>query len=174
MAELQRIEGDHVAPLLSQMSHGVRTDVAGAAGHENSHGLQPAPSPAPRWHHGPITDDHDSGGSAEPQDQGPDDEQPSGFDRWRKESAIGEVGTSIAKGLRNVFAPTQQEVVIVASVPGDPPDADQKLRVVLDPDDPSKSVAIFPEVEHTPDAHPAAGPDHPPDDVEPGTAPDQD
>jgi hypothetical protein len=108
----------------------------------------PSPCRSPRWHHGPITDDHDSGGSAEPQDQAPEDDQPVGFDRWRKESALGEVGTSIAKGLRNVFAPTQQEVVIVASVPGDPPDADQKLRVVLDPDDPTKSVAIFPTTEH--------------------------
>jgi hypothetical protein len=35
--------------------------------------------------------------------------------------------------------------VIVASVPGDPPDADQRLRVVLDPDDPTKSVAILPK-----------------------------
>jgi hypothetical protein len=45
--------------------------------------------------------------------------------------------------------------VIVASVPGDPPDADQHLRVVLDPDDPTKSVAILPkpepEAETTPD-----------------------
>jgi hypothetical protein len=32
----------------------------------------------------------------------------------------------------------------MASVPGDPPDADQRLRVVLDPDDPTKSVAILP------------------------------
>jgi hypothetical protein len=36
-------------------------------------------------------------------------------------------------------------VVIVASVPGDPPDADERLRVVLDPDDPTKSVAILPK-----------------------------
>jgi hypothetical protein len=128
---------------------------------------------SPRWHHGPITDDHDSGGSAEPQDDRPDDEEPSTFDRWRRESAIGEVGTSIAKGLRNIFAPTQQEVVIVASVPGDPPDADQKLRVVLDPDDPTKSVAIFPD----PDRHPGSGPG--PDaggdstSADPGTTSDQ-
>jgi hypothetical protein len=127
---------------------------------------------SPRWHHGPINDDHDTGGSAEPQDETPDDEQPGGFDRWRKESAIGEVGTSIAKGLRNVFAPTQQEVVIVASVPGDPPDADQKVRVVLDPDDPTKSVAIFPNAEHNPEPHP--GPAPAADESDPATTPDQD
>jgi hypothetical protein len=127
----------------------------------------------PGWHHGPITGDHDSGGSAEPQDETPEDEQPGGFDRWRKESALGEVGTSIAKGLRNVFAPTQQEVVIVASVPGDPPDADQKLRVVLDPDDPTKSRAIFPDTEDTSEPRPAAGPTSVADDADPGRAPDQ-
>lgn len=102
-----------------------------------------------------------------------------GFDRWRRESAIGEVGTSIAKGLRNIFAPTQQEVVIVASVPGDPPDADQKLRVVLDPDDPTKSVAIFPDPERLPRAAPGPdatnGSDHrdPDSTTYPGTTPDQ-
>jgi hypothetical protein len=67
------------------------------------------------------------------------------FDRWRKESALGAVGTGIARGFHAVFAPRADEVVIVASVPGDPPDADQRVRVVLDPDDPTKSVAIMPE-----------------------------
>jgi hypothetical protein len=33
--------------------------------------------------------------------------------------------------------------VVSAPVPGDPPDADQGFRVVLDPDDPAKSVAVF-------------------------------
>jgi hypothetical protein len=41
----------------------------------------------------------------------------------------------------------------VASVPGDPPDADERLRVVLDPNDPTKSVAILPK------PHPGPGPD---------------
>ncbi len=36
------------------------------------------------------------------------------------------------------------EIAIVASVPGEPPDADQRLQVILDPDDPTKSVAIMP------------------------------
>jgi hypothetical protein len=35
-------------------------------------------------------------------------------------------------------------VVIVAAVPGDPPDADTRLRVILDPDDPTKSIAVMP------------------------------
>ena len=35
------------------------------------------------------------------------------------------------------------EAVIVASVPGDPPDP-ERLQVILDPDDPSKSVVIVP------------------------------
>jgi hypothetical protein len=35
--------------------------------------------------------------------------------------------------------------VITAPAPGDPPDADERLRVILDPDDPTKSVAILPK-----------------------------
>ncbi len=69
----------------------------------------------------------------------------SGFDSWRRESALGSVGTGIARGLQAVFAPPADEIVIVAAVPGDPPDADQRVRVILDPDDPTKSVAIMPE-----------------------------
>ena len=68
-----------------------------------------------------------------------------GFDRWRKESALGSVGTGVARGLHAVFGRPVDEVVVVASVPGDPPDASERLRVILDPDDPSKSVALMPE-----------------------------
>jgi hypothetical protein len=69
--------------------------------------------------------------------------EPEGFERWRRESAVGSVGTGIARGLQNVFAPPANQPVIVASVPGDPPDP-ERLQVVLDPDDPSKSVALLP------------------------------
>jgi hypothetical protein len=55
------------------------------------------------------------------------------------------VGTGIAKGLQNVFAPTDNHQVIVAEVPGDPPDADERVRVILDPDDPTKAVAYVPK-----------------------------
>jgi hypothetical protein len=72
------------------------------------------------------------------------EEAPEGFDRWRKESALGGIGTGIARGLQSVFAPPPDEVVIVAAVPGDPPDADTRLRVILDPDDPTKSIAVMP------------------------------
>jgi hypothetical protein len=34
--------------------------------------------------------------------------------------------------------------VITAEAPGDPPDASERIRVILDPDDPSKSVALMP------------------------------
>jgi len=78
---------------------------------------------------------------------------PAGFDRWRRESALGNVGTGIARGLQAVFAPPADEPVIVASVPGDPPDPD-RLQVILDPDDPSKSVVIVPP---SPDGDPPAG-----------------
>jgi hypothetical protein len=72
------------------------------------------------------------------------DEASEGFDRWRKESAIGGVGTGIARGLQAVFAPPAHEIAIVAEVPGEPPDADTRVRVILDPDDPTKSIAVVP------------------------------
>ena len=33
----------------------------------------------------------------------------------------------------------------MAEVPGDPPDASERVRVILDPDDPTKSVAYVPK-----------------------------
>ncbi len=80
-----------------------------------------------------------------PVEAGSENDRAGGFDRWRKESTLGAVGTGVARGLQAVFAPPVDEVVIVAAVPGDPPDADQRVRVILDPDDPTKSVAIMPE-----------------------------
>jgi hypothetical protein len=73
-----------------------------------------------------------------------------GFDRWRKESAIGGIGTGIARGLQAVFAPPAHEIAIVAEVPGEPPDADRRLRVILDPDDPTKSIAVVPTTPEDP------------------------
>jgi hypothetical protein len=72
------------------------------------------------------------------------DEPAQGFERWRKESAIGGIGTGIALGLQAVFAPPPQEIAIVAEVPGEPPDADTRLRVILDPDDPTKPITVVP------------------------------
>jgi hypothetical protein len=73
-----------------------------------------------------------------------DAEEPaSGFDAWRRRSAAGEVGTAIARGLAAVFAPNENKPVVSAPVPGDPPDPDKGFRVLLDPDDPTKSVAVF-------------------------------
>jgi hypothetical protein len=107
--------------------------------------------------HGPITQDEtqdENETAPDVEDARSDDPPGSGFERWRRESALGAVGTGIAKGLRNVFAPTDDHQVIVAEVPGDPPDAGERLRVILDPDDPTKSVAIVPE--HASDASPEA------------------
>ena len=39
----------------------------------------------------------------------------------------------------------------MAAVPGDPPDADSRVRVILDPDDPTKSIAVVPH-RHPPTA----------------------
>ena len=100
-------------------------------------GTQQSPSNRPTLSRGspPRRDDADDDEA---------DEAPDRFDRWRKESAIGNVGTGIARGLQAVFAPPAHEIAIVAEAPGEPPDADQRLRVILDPDDPTKSIAMVP------------------------------
>lgn len=89
-----------------------------------------------------VDEDVEEGG-----DEGGDEEDggSGGFDSWRRESALGAVGTGLARGLQAVFAPPAHEIAIVAAVPGEPPDADQRLQVILDPDDPTKSVAIVPK-----------------------------
>jgi hypothetical protein len=81
-----------------------------------------------------------------------EEDEGGGFDSWRRESALGAVGTGIARGLHAVFAPRADEVVIVAAVPGEPPDADQRLQVILDPDDPTKSIAVMPKTPREPPA----------------------
>jgi hypothetical protein len=66
------------------------------------------------------------------------------FDAWRRRSAIGAIATGVALGLKEIFQPTSIEPVITAEAPGEPPDDDSRLRVVLDPEDPTKSVAYLP------------------------------
>jgi hypothetical protein len=80
----------------------------------------------------------------DPIEEGRDPEPPRRFDAWRRRSAIGALATGVALGLKEIFQPTNIEPVITAPAPGDPPDAGERLRVILDPDDPSKSVAILP------------------------------
>ena len=87
----------------------------------------------------------DGGPAGEPVETESEEDEGGGFDSWRRESALGAVGTGIARGLHAVFAPRADEVVIVAAVPGEPPDADQRLQVILDPDDPTKSIAVIPK-----------------------------
>jgi hypothetical protein len=94
----------------------------------------------------------------EPKDDTTEPEfEPAGFERWRRESALGSVGTGIARGLQNVFGTQQDQVVMVAPIPGGPPDPD-RLQVILDPDDPTKSIAVLPA------ADPPAGDDEHPRD----------
>jgi hypothetical protein len=50
----------------------------------------------------------------------------------------------VALGLKEIFQPTNIEPVITAEAPGEPPDDENRLRVVLDLEDPSKSVAYLP------------------------------
>ena len=69
------------------------------------------------------------------------------FDAWRRRSAIGGMATGMALGLQEIFYPNKNEPVLTAEAPGDPPDADERLRVILDPDDPTKSVAILPRAD---------------------------
>ena len=88
----------------------------------------------------------------------PEDEvAPGRFDAWRRRSAIGGVATGIALGLQEVFSPNKNEPVISAEAPGEPPDADERLRVILDPDDPTKSVVLLPRRDQPPSM-----PDRPP------------
>jgi hypothetical protein len=79
----------------------------------------------------------------EPQEQGAEELPSRRFEGWRRRSAIGAIATGVALGLKEIFQPTNIEPVISAVAPGDPPDPDAPLRVILDPEDPSKSVAIL-------------------------------
>jgi hypothetical protein len=89
---------------------------------------------------------------AEPEDTSMDQhEGSSGFDEWRRDSALGAIGTGIARGLHDALAPPVDEMIIVASVPGDPPDG-FRVRVILDPEDPTKSFAIVPRKSVDPDS----------------------
>jgi hypothetical protein len=81
---------------------------------------------------------------AEPLNAPPEDFPVRRFDSWRRRSAMGAIATGVALGLKEIFQPTNIQPVITAEAPGDPPDANNRLRVILDPDDPSKSVAILP------------------------------
>ncbi|HWE66794.1 MAG TPA: hypothetical protein VG298_09130 [Acidimicrobiales bacterium] len=78
------------------------------------------------------------------EDQASEDLASRRFDAWRRRSAIGGMATGMALGLQEIFYPNKNEPVLTAEAPGDPPDADERLRVILDPDDPTKSVAILP------------------------------
>src|SRR5271154_581375 len=72
------------------------------------------------------------------------------FDAWRRRSAIGGMATGVALGLQEIFSPTRNEPGISAEAPGEPPDADERPRVILDPDDPAKSVVVVPPTPRTP------------------------
>ena len=110
-------------------------DEVGAKGHEGEDPVDPEGVAA-------SLEDTDADADSPSDATGPEFE-PEGFERWRRESALGSVGTGIARGLQNVFAPPANQPVIVASVPGDPPDP-ERLQVILDPDDPSESVVLLP------------------------------
>jgi hypothetical protein len=87
--------------------------------------------------------------SIEPTEDLPEDESTESltsrrFDSWRRRSAIGGMATGVALGLQDIFYPTNNEPVISAEAPGEPPDAGERMRVILDPDDPTKSVVVIP------------------------------
>jgi hypothetical protein len=94
------------------------------------------------------------------QDDEPGDEIASArFDAWRRRSAIGGIATGVALGLQEVFYPTNNQPVISAEAPGEPPDADERVRVILDPDDPTKSIVLMPKSPGPDgDAAPPSGP----------------
>jgi hypothetical protein len=78
------------------------------------------------------------------EEDAPEDLPSRKFDAWRRRSAVGGMATGIALGLQDIFYPNKNQPVLTAEAPGDPPDADERLRVILDPDDPTKSVVILP------------------------------
>jgi hypothetical protein len=88
-----------------------------------------------------VSPDHDESANEESADEIPSRR----FDAWRRRSAVGGMATGIALGLQEVFYPNKNEPVISAEAPGEPPDADDRLRVVLDPDDPTKSTVVVPK-----------------------------
>jgi hypothetical protein len=94
--------------------------------------------------HDPQGHDPEAEEAEEPEE--PEDEIASRrFDTWRRRSAVGGMATGIALGLQEVFYPNKNEPVISAEAPGEPPDADDRLRVILDPDDPTKSIVLLPK-----------------------------
>jgi hypothetical protein len=92
-----------------------------------------------------VTEDADPAGFDDgEEDLSADDLLSRRFESWRRRSTVGAVGTAYARALQGIFYPGEKEPVITAEAPGDPPDADQYIRVRLDPDDPTKSVAYIP------------------------------
>jgi hypothetical protein len=148
--------GGRVASLRETLADGFLQDLVsplGGTGRRRAEAAHPC-------EHGPIAENgnHDGTPNGHDVEEG-DDETESGFERWRRESALGAVGTGIAKGLRDVFAPTDDHQVIVAEVPGDPPDSGERVRVILDPDDPTKAVAYVPKpAERDDESPPEPGP----------------
>jgi hypothetical protein len=100
-----------------------------------------------------VSADHDVAPDHDDHDESSDEIPSRRFDAWRRRSAVGGMATGIALGLQEVFYPNKNEPVISAEAPGEPPDADDRLRVVLDPDDPTKSTVVVPK------SHPATPPD---------------
>jgi hypothetical protein len=100
----------------------------------------------------PDPDDLPDHNASPDPDQSADEIPSRRFDAWRRRSAVGGMATGIALGLQEVFYPNKNEPVISAEAPGEPPDADDRLHVVLDPDDPTKSTVVVPK------SHPATPP----------------
>ena len=91
-------------------------------------------------------------------------------DRFRR----GAVGGVVAAGLLGLAdalegRPRKEEVVIVQEAPAAPPREPRRLELLLDPDDPSKSLVFLPApaADSTPDASEAVDAAEP--DVEPGS-----
>jgi hypothetical protein len=115
------------------------------------------------WGRGPVLSQCCDHGVIEPSEQpeaspeASDAELPVGrLDGWRRRSAIGALATGIALGLKEIFQPTNIEPVITAEAPGEPPDDETRLRVILDPDDPTKSVAYLPRAKGAADPRSAS------------------
>ncbi len=100
-------------------------------------------------------DEHDDPGEpAEPEapvgSDEPDDDADEPFERPVDRFRRGAVGGVLAAGLLGIAdalegRPAKEEVVIVQEAPSAPPREPRRLELLLDPDDPSKSLVFLPD-----------------------------
>lgn len=101
-----------------------------------------------------MDDEQPGPAGEEPDEQTPD--QPEAFERPIDKFRRGAVGSVVAAGLLGLAdaleGRAKEEVAIVQEAPTPPAREPRRLELLLDPDDPSKSLVFLPDP--TPDASP--------------------